>query len=475
MSNLPFDIIGKYKVESVIGQGAMGVVYKGYDPDIERTVAIKMLHAHLVVDQEEGGLITRFKQEAQAAARCLHTNIVTVFDFGIIQQSPYMVMEYVDGIDLRSFLREGAVLTIKQVGDLIIQVLEALDYSHMKGVVHRDIKPANILLLDSGHVKVTDFGVAKLDTSELTNVGDVIGTPSYMSPEALRGDVVDGRSDLYSTAIVLLELIAGKRPQKHGTYWQREEIQELLAVSSILPLQLNRSVEDVLIKALAADPRDRYKSGQEFAATLKALLSPNQVYVPELTDLAATVVQSKITHKQQSPGENTFDSQMSSSQIALSPEVSQILSRSLAPYLGPMASRIIKTAANRSMSLQDMIDRLSNHIPNDNERKDFINTLNQTGIRSMPTETSMSGASRVTTIGSVRSAKAKSAALEITGETTQKLVKALAEHVGPLAARIVKKAVRESASLDELYQALANKIPEESERSQFILNARKIV
>ena len=456
----------------------MGVVYKGFDPDIERPVAIKMLHAHLIMNQDEGGLLARFRQEAQAAARCLHTNIVTVFDFGVIKHSPYMVMEYVDGIDLRSFLREGSLLTIKQIGDLVIQMLEALDYAHMKGVVHRDIKPANVLLLESGHVKVTDFGVAKLDTSELTNVGDVIGTPSYMSPEALRGDLVDGRSDLYSTGIVLMELISGSRPQKVGTHWTQEEIDQVVAKSSVLPPQLDREFSEMLAKVVAAEPKDRFATGQEFAAHLKALISPNQVYVPELNDLAATVVQSKITFSGKRAQGPSTESRMSrsGSQIALSPEVSQILSQTLAPYLGPVASHMIRNAASSSASLQEMIDRLSQHIPHDAERRAFLNTLNQTGIRSMPQETTGSGLSRITTIGSKGGTSQLAAgSLTLSGETVQKLTQLLAHHVGPLASRIVKKSLTSASSLDELYSQLAKSIPDESERTQFIIKARNSI
>ncbi|WLQ12953.1 serine/threonine-protein kinase [Hahella aquimaris] len=472
----PFDVIGKYSVESTIGQGAMGVVYKGHDPDIDRPVAIKMLHAHLMVDQSDGGLLARFRQEAQAAARCLHTNIVTVFDFGVFKNSPYMVMEFVDGIDLRSFLRENMQLSVRQIGDLVIQVLEALDYAHLKGVVHRDVKPANILLLESGHVKVTDFGVAKLDTSELTNVGDVIGTPSYMSPEALRGDRVDGRSDLFSAGIVLLELIAGKRPQKGGLPWTEKEILQFIADSPTLPVQLDRAFSDLLAKALTADPNDRYETGQEFAIALKTLLAPNQVYVPDLNDLAATVIQSKVTFAGRQADQPSTFSSASSSQIALSPEVSLILSQTLAPFLGPVAHHMIRNAAASSTTLQEMIEKLSRHIPNEVERRNFLNTLNRTGIRSMPSETTGSGASRITTIGSRSSIKPGQAGpLTLSGETLQKLTQLLAHHVGPLASRLVRKSVKNSSDMETLFKDLANSIPDESERTQFISKARKSI
>jgi hypothetical protein len=274
---------------------------------------------------------------------------------------------------------------------------------------------------------------------------------------------------------VLLELIVGKRPQKSGAAWTQQEIRDLLAASDMLPPQLDKDFEALLMKALALNPSVRFRTGQEFAAQLKALISPNQVYVPRLDDLAATVVQSKIIKRSAPSREQTMNSQLSNSQIALAPDVSLILSQTLAPYLGPMASRIIKNAASQSMSLQDMIERLSHHIPTDSERKDFLQSLNQTGIRSMPTATSFSGASRVTTIGSVRTGQQQADSLNLPTETVHKLIQLLAHHVGPLASRIVKKALQSSGTYDDLFRSLAKSIPDESERTEFVSKARNVV
>lgn len=461
--HLPFTSIGKYRLESLVGQGAMGVVYRGFDPDIERPVAIKMLHEHLVSGREEDHLLTRFRQEAQAAARCLHTNIVTLFDYGVLEHSPYMVMEYVDGIDLRSFLRERVGLSFRQIVDLVVQVLDALDYAHRQGVVHRDIKPANILLLDSGQVKVTDFGVAKLDTSDLTHVGDIIGTPSYMSPEALRGELVDGRSDLYSAGIVLLELLSGERPRKQGVVWEPAEIEAAVVASHRLPPRLVEDFSELITRALAEDPADRFESGQTFAVRLKSLTSPNQVYVPELDDLAATVVQSKRSvARRPRPDKGTGTT---GAQVTLSPEMSQILSQHLAPFLGPMASHMVRLAASQSINMRDMIDRLSRRIPSEKERRDFLGSLNRTGIQSLQMNAAMAD-----TFGPGDSHS--TGALDLPQEVVTQVTELLAYHVGPLASRLVGRSLRSVQSEDELCEALARFIPGEMERSQFLLKAR---
>ncbi|MCK5120405.1 MAG: serine/threonine protein kinase, partial [Methylococcales bacterium] len=203
--------IDKYSIHSVLGHGAMGVVYKGYDKEIDRHVAIKVLHPHLLSGEMGDELEQRFKNEVKAAAKCLHPNIVTIFDCGVSNGSPYMVMEYVQGIDLREILKSQQKFSLAQTIGMTCNVLDALYAAHEMGIVHRDIKPANILLLDTGVVKVTDFGVARIDSSDLTQIGDVIGTPSYMSPEAKAGALVDNRSDLYSAALVLFELLTFKR------------------------------------------------------------------------------------------------------------------------------------------------------------------------------------------------------------------------------------------------------------------------
>ena len=155
------DRLGKYRLDAVIGEGAMGVVYRAFDEDIERPVAIKVLHSHLLNDDMGAELATRFRLEAKAAARCMHTHIVTVFDYGVSDNAHYIVMEFIEGVDLRTLLRQEKRIPFRQASDTIFQVLSALEHAHKNGVVHRDIKPANIMILDSGQVKVADFGVAR--------------------------------------------------------------------------------------------------------------------------------------------------------------------------------------------------------------------------------------------------------------------------------------------------------------------------
>jgi serine/threonine protein kinase len=203
--------IGRYRIERVLGRGAMGVVYRAHDPEIDRPVAIKLVRSDLLDGEERETYLVRFRREAQVAGRCAHPNIVAIYDYAIHEGHPFLVMEYVEGESLAQALLRGASFTSGKACDLVLQVLEALTCAHGLGIVHRDVKPANILLVDKGRVKVTDFGVARIDNAMLTQGEFIIGTPSYMAPEQFNGEKVDQRSDLFSTGIVLFELLTGEK------------------------------------------------------------------------------------------------------------------------------------------------------------------------------------------------------------------------------------------------------------------------
>ncbi|MCJ8297215.1 MAG: serine/threonine protein kinase, partial [Colwellia sp.] len=262
---------GKYQVEKVLGQGAMGVVYQGFDPVIERTVAIKVLHEHHLAGEHGEELSLRFKREAQAAARCLHRNIVAVFDYGHADNQDYIVMEYIEGEELSQFLRSEEKLSTDEAVFITLSVLRALTAAHQFNIVHRDIKPANIILLNDGEVKVADFGVALLDKSDLTLAGNMVGTPNYMSPEGLRGETVTEQADLYSTGMVLLEMLTGARlsPQQLYTMPIADFIVSIFEQHSHISLPLQK----VILKALAPLLTDRYLSAKAFIEGLESLAS----------------------------------------------------------------------------------------------------------------------------------------------------------------------------------------------------------
>src|SRR6266487_2266293 len=235
--------IGKYEVRREIGRGAMGVVYEGYDPSIKRVVALKTIRAEQLAGEDPSAVIARFRREAQAAGRLNHPNIVSIYDFGEDSGIWYIAMEFVQGRELKECFETNERFKIADIVRIMSQILNALDYSHRQGVIHRDIKPANIFLLADGSVKVADFGIAHIEASNLTQVGAVMGTPAYMSPEQIMGLPVDGRSDLFSAGVILYQFLTGERPFSGSA---ATTMQKVLKEDPLPPSSLNIQVLPVM-------------------------------------------------------------------------------------------------------------------------------------------------------------------------------------------------------------------------------------
>ena len=275
--------IGKFEIRREIGRGAMGVVYEGYDPLIKRVVALKTIRADQLAGDDPAAVIARFRREAQAAGRLNHPNIVAIYDFGEDNGVWYIAMELVQGRELKECFETNERFRIADIVRIMLQVLNALDYSHRQGVVHRDIKPANIFLLPDGSVKVADFGIAHIESSSLTQVGTVMGTPSYMSPEQIMGLPVDGRSDLFSAGVILYQFLTGERPfSGSATTTMQKVLKEEPLPPTTLNVQLPAAMDAVVRKALAKRADERFQTAQEFADALLAAAA-----VPAATASAA--------------------------------------------------------------------------------------------------------------------------------------------------------------------------------------------
>ncbi len=264
--------IGRYEILADLGQGAMGVVYEARDPQLERVVAIKTLRRDLGLPPEEyADLKKRFYQEAKAAGRLNHPNIVIIHDVVEIDEIPYIVMEYLKGRTLAELIRTSGPLSTERVVDLVAQVCGALDYAHANAVVHRDIKPANVIVTANGVAKVSDFGIARIAGSSVTRTGVVVGTPAYMSPEQLRGRVPDGRSDLFSLGVVLYEALTGVNPFQSDDL--TATLYQVVQVDPPPLRQRNPSVpvwlERVTARVMAKEPDQRYATARELAQALR--------------------------------------------------------------------------------------------------------------------------------------------------------------------------------------------------------------
>jgi serine/threonine-protein kinase len=270
------DKLGRYEILEELGRGAMGTVYRARDPKINRVVAIKTIRSFGASASQDQEYRRRFFREAQAAGNLSHPGIVTIYDVGEDEstQTPYIVMEYIAGRTLENWLvgETAHIPSIETSLDLVEQLADALDFAHAQNIVHRDIKPANIIVNTEGRAKITDFGVARLTLTESTMQGQLLGTPAYMSPEQLKGDPMDGRSDLFSLGLILYWLVTGERAFSGDptTVIAKILYQDPAPVSSSNPV-LGPEYDLVVSRAIAKDPAARYQSGKQLAEELSRL------------------------------------------------------------------------------------------------------------------------------------------------------------------------------------------------------------
>lgn len=264
--------LGRYEITGELGQGAMGVVYRARDPLIDRVVAIKTINLSLAKDEKEE-YEGRFYQEARAAGRLNHPNIVTIYDVGKSGDIAYIAMELLQGRELRDIMNDGTLIPVDQVLDIAAQVALGLGYAHEHEIVHRDVKPSNIMVIRDGHVKITDFGIARMASAAVrTQSGMVLGSPKYMSPEQVMGRTIDQRSDIFSLGVMLYEMLTGQAPF-NGDNVNTIMYQTLNAVP-LPPNEINPVVPEmlnfILVKALAKNLDDRYQHAKDFADDLRA-------------------------------------------------------------------------------------------------------------------------------------------------------------------------------------------------------------
>ncbi len=275
MENPEIKQFGRYEVVAELGRGAMGVVYKARDPQIDRFVAVKTVSMWGQEPDEEKEFRLRFVHEARAAGRLHHPGIVAIFDAGENPEThdPYIVLEYVAGEALNRIVAREKKLPPARALQLAQEIAEALDYAHTQGVIHRDIKPGNILVTEAGRAKIADFGIAKLNLAHFTVPGHLLGTPAYMAPEQLSGEGVDGRSDLFSLGVILYAMVTGHSPfqgDSATTVSFKVANREPIAASA-LDLSLPPELDEVIARAMAKDREQRYQRGAEFAEDLRQL------------------------------------------------------------------------------------------------------------------------------------------------------------------------------------------------------------
>ncbi len=439
MSTEPPKSVGKYLVDSVLGQGAMGVVYKGHDPDIDRVVAIKTLHTHLMAADERASWLERFAREAKAAGRVLHGNLVTIFDYLEQDDQPYLVMEYIDSETVEDRIKRRPLPNLQEVGSILTQMMAGLDAIHTAGIVHRDIKPANVLLLPNGSVKLADFGVAKVESLGATQ-GGMIGTPDYMSPEQFMGQQAGHRADIFSAGVILFELLTARKPFESaslGELTQKVISGQSLDLRSLAP-DLPEGLYQLSAQTLVADPANRTPDARTFANAIHGAL--RNVDRAALDDTDRTVVMAPAAPAPAVALSQTMAKQMPKSALAR-------IEALLTTQIGPIAKVLVKRVSASTTDTGQLINQLAAEIGPEHREAFKVAVqahLGQTGA-------SVSG------VGPM-----------LTDDLLEALTRELMPHIGPIAKILVKKTAKTCRTREELCEALSKHIDDATTRDAFI-------
>ncbi len=450
-SSIP-DHISKYAITRVLGQGSMGVVYEGFDPDIERKVAIKTLINVAPSQDTVDDYHSRFKVEAQASARCNHPNIVSILEYGELKGMPYMVMEYIDGNPLDEILKMTASLTLNQVLKIFSQLLKGLNCAHNAGVVHRDIKPSNIMFTADESVKITDFGIARLPVnSNLTQVGFTVGTLNYMAPEQEVRSDVDSRADLFSLTVILLELLAkvsvtGRVPHRAlsplGIYiTPRVDMNQLFPVPFLSVLQTG----------LAYDVQHRYQSAQEYASAIKFAVKDLQTAIG-------------VVH------------------AVIRPNKLKKMEVMLVNFIGPVATSYIDMYKEEYNTTSRLAVKIAEEISDLQDRESFLRAWkSDEEITDSPTVNTAQIATRMievdnqeTLVTAVSQPQKEARRFHLDKKDFTQLVELYAQHVGPMAEILLSDMVAEVNDMEDLVDSLVESIPSTDEQTDFKIKVREL-
>ncbi len=444
--------IGKYVVTRALGKGAMGVVYEGFDPVIERKVAIKTILSEYLEAAEMVEAVARFKREAQAGGRLQHPGIVSVYEYGNEADMAFIVMEFVEGQELKRVLGTGMRYEVIEIFEVMKQLLTALDYSHKQGVVHRDIKPANIMIMTGTKLKIMDFGIARLESSSLTQVGTVVGTPTHMAPEQLMGLPADGRADLWASGVILYELLTGVSPFLAETpaAVMHNVLQSDPAAPSSLSPAIPKGFDGVCARAMAKKPADRFQTAREFQAAM-------------LMALQGKVVTATMTLKTQTAMRAPEPVPV----LAISAQALAEIEKSLSRHLGPLAGVLIRNSRATTTNFEEFFESLAVQIPDEDEQKAFLKKVASLKPVRKPAPPSAPEPPPPPT-ARPEATGARGPATPFTPELLAAAEKRLASYVGPLARLLIKDAASKSGTIRDLYTQLAAHIDEEDERRTFL-------
>lgn len=460
--------LGKYEIVGVLGEGAMGIVYKAIDPHIHRTVAIKAIRAPLLgPSAQEFGAAQRFRTEAQAAGRLVHPNIVSAYEFGEDGPNRFLVMEYVEGVSLLDLTAQGRRLPLNDVASVMLQLLDALACAHAQGVWHRDIKPANLLVTADGRLKVTDFGIARIESAALTHHTTVLGSPGYMAPERYTDEAPDSRVDIFACGVLLYELLTGQPPFRGtSSAVMYQVLHQDPPAPSTLPIAFAPPArfDAVVARALAKRPADRFASATQMRdALLEAMGRP----------VAPAVSVDTMVRPRRDPADPPTQVLPRAAVAAAStgvpgwdPALLAALEQLLLDPLGPVARPVVRNAARRGGEPHATVARIAAEHLEDGEREAFV----AAATRLLPPRTGARGAH-----GPVATRE-----LPVLGSTPMRpeLValaeRVLADHIGPIAGVIARRAAATATSQEQFFTALVDHAGAEADARQLRADLWKV-
>ena len=462
-TNLP-ERLGKYPVSGVIGRGAMGVVYRGYDPVIKRPVAIKTIRKELIDDDEHKAEATsdRFRREAQAAGALNHPGIVAVYEYGEDEKHAYIAMEYVEGNSLREYLRNGANFDERDAVSIMAQLLDALEFAHHNKVWHRDIKPANIIVMSNGRIKLTDFGIARLASAELTRANVVMGTPGYIAPEHYLGQPIDHRVDLFSTGVLFYELSARCAPFRgrpeaimHDVCYHDPE-----AASSLDPQHRWPHYDAAIARALSKAPAERFSSAAEFrAAILGEYAHPVANTISEATII--TQVARPIGIETLTPATRAHSTPHVTTETppptGWSAPVLAGVEIELARFVGPVARVLVRRAAKTHRDIDSLVVALLDALNRREDRDAFSYAV----LRRTPTPVMVRS-------GGTSPPAPSGAHPPLAAGELERATRLLTSYIGPMAKIVVKRAANEGLDRRGFLDKLAQSLDSEVARERFL-------
>lgn len=492
--------LGKYRITEILGEGAMGVVYKGFDPDIQRTVALKTIRTQLDADDDSPGApASRFRNEAQAAGRLMHPGIVAVYDFGRAENVAYIAMEFVEGRSLASYLSAKVRFTDTDIPGIMSQLLDALGHAHEKGVWHRDIKPANIIMTAAGRLKVADFGIARIESTSLTQTHYMVGTPSHMAPEQFLGKAMDRRVDIYGAGVVLYQLLTGRAPFAGTTEaLMYKVVNEMPQPPSTIDGANRPGWFDTLIaRALAKRPEDRYATAEEFKQALTdsigqviddtawektLLVAPPRARAPQPlvspTQAPVSLSNASLPGTAGTAGTATAPTPSHWDKAQLTQA-----ELTLARHVGPLASVLVRRAARECSDLNELYHRLAEQVTDPRARDAFLGQASLVTGGHVRTAGGTSGGASVGTrttkgtagsLGSAGSAGGTLIGGPLTEAVVDKAQGLLAQHVGPIAKVLVKRAATGTDSRAVFFNRLAEAVNDPAARAKLLAELARL-